>query len=522
MITVLLLPYYQFYIIDDAYISFRHAYNFAHGYGLVFNQGERVEGITNLLWTLIISFFLKTGFDRCLCIEQIILYASLVLSVGTIIVAIDIAKRLGVRPYFIGLSLILFVLPVPFFNSSAHYWLSTTNGLEGALFAFLVLTSTKATVINNHHLLGCVLGWLCFMTRPEGLLVYPVCRLVGGNYSDPANNKWLPGVLYVIMVISIIVLRLIYFDSWCPNTLLAKKPEHLSELILNVRNGYAYTEDFFTDCHIMGASLIITLYGMICFILDRNDFRHVGGICVSTSILIGVQITTVMVNGGDWMPNYRLITPWSPLLLICFALVSEHLITQRNFMAILVIVMIIEVGIADWDGGINYKKAQWKLAVVPKSETEFTRISSLARDGSASNTVPCILRRRYQGVTELLSNVVKPTDVIAPEAIGYIGYGLIQTKIHDFLGLTERYIARNGSHYHPTFGKSNLDYSMTKVRPTILVFHDRGNIDAFPKNAKVILQTQYTEAFLSQYQMTLFFRNDSGLSIDGSGRIYRH
>ncbi|MBA2443097.1 MAG: hypothetical protein H0V53_11935 [Rubrobacter sp.] len=41
---------------EDAYISLRYARNLLEGYGLVFNPGgERVEGITNLLWTLAVS-----------------------------------------------------------------------------------------------------------------------------------------------------------------------------------------------------------------------------------------------------------------------------------------------------------------------------------------------------------------------------------------------------------------------------------------------------------------------------------
>ncbi len=32
-------------------ILMRYAYNLAHGNGLVWNPGERVEGITNPLWT---------------------------------------------------------------------------------------------------------------------------------------------------------------------------------------------------------------------------------------------------------------------------------------------------------------------------------------------------------------------------------------------------------------------------------------------------------------------------------------
>ncbi|MBU2461279.1 hypothetical protein KKH65_00175 [bacterium] len=46
---------------DDAFISFRYAENWANGKGLVYNEGERVEGYTNFLRTLIIDLFIKVG-----------------------------------------------------------------------------------------------------------------------------------------------------------------------------------------------------------------------------------------------------------------------------------------------------------------------------------------------------------------------------------------------------------------------------------------------------------------------------
>jgi hypothetical protein len=39
-----------FVLFDDAMISMRYAYNLAHGNGLVWNLGERVQGFTNPLW----------------------------------------------------------------------------------------------------------------------------------------------------------------------------------------------------------------------------------------------------------------------------------------------------------------------------------------------------------------------------------------------------------------------------------------------------------------------------------------
>jgi len=40
---------------DDSMISLRYADNLSQGRGLVWNRGERVEGITNLGWTLVMS-----------------------------------------------------------------------------------------------------------------------------------------------------------------------------------------------------------------------------------------------------------------------------------------------------------------------------------------------------------------------------------------------------------------------------------------------------------------------------------
>ncbi len=51
------------FILDDAFISFRYAYNLAHGDGLVWSQGVRVEGYTNFLWTVLMSMPIHFGFD---------------------------------------------------------------------------------------------------------------------------------------------------------------------------------------------------------------------------------------------------------------------------------------------------------------------------------------------------------------------------------------------------------------------------------------------------------------------------
>jgi len=58
----LLVRHFAF-VCDDAYITFRYARNLAEGRGLVFNPGEspRVEGYSNLLWTLVLALAYRLG-----------------------------------------------------------------------------------------------------------------------------------------------------------------------------------------------------------------------------------------------------------------------------------------------------------------------------------------------------------------------------------------------------------------------------------------------------------------------------
>src|SRR5215813_6739804 len=49
------------FVTDDAFISFVYSRNLARHGQLVFNLGERVEGYTNFLWTVILAAFLKVG-----------------------------------------------------------------------------------------------------------------------------------------------------------------------------------------------------------------------------------------------------------------------------------------------------------------------------------------------------------------------------------------------------------------------------------------------------------------------------
>ena len=57
------------YTVDDAYISFRYARNLVEGLGLVYNPGERIEGYTNFLWTLMAAAGMSVGLDPAVLVK---------------------------------------------------------------------------------------------------------------------------------------------------------------------------------------------------------------------------------------------------------------------------------------------------------------------------------------------------------------------------------------------------------------------------------------------------------------------
>ena len=48
---------------DDIFITLRYAEQFLAGNGFVYNVGERVEGYSNFLWLVIITFLQRLGLD---------------------------------------------------------------------------------------------------------------------------------------------------------------------------------------------------------------------------------------------------------------------------------------------------------------------------------------------------------------------------------------------------------------------------------------------------------------------------
>jgi arabinofuranosyltransferase len=153
------------WVCDDAFISFRYAANLVAGHGLVYNVGERVEGYTNLLWTLLLAAGMAGGADpiRLSQILGSVCYAAL----GLLLAHAAWCRHRESGAAFVPLASAWVLVADDF-----HQW--ATGGLETSLFTLLVaggaLLARPSRLSPPRALAaGCVFS-LLLLTRPDGLL----------------------------------------------------------------------------------------------------------------------------------------------------------------------------------------------------------------------------------------------------------------------------------------------------------------------------------------------------------------
>jgi arabinofuranosyltransferase len=130
VIFTLLFAWSQRYMHDDPFISFRYARNLADGNGLVYNIGERVEGYTNFLWTLLMTIPHKLGADPILF--------SHALGLALLGISLTLFYKLGRIVFYRQQSTLLLLLGI-ILNYS--FITSYVNGLGTALEGTMVIAN---------------------------------------------------------------------------------------------------------------------------------------------------------------------------------------------------------------------------------------------------------------------------------------------------------------------------------------------------------------------------------------------
>jgi len=309
--------YFNF-VCDDAFIFFRYADNLLRYGELSFNPGQRVEGYTSFLWTVLIAAGMALGS------EPIIWSLGLGLICGC--ATLVVVQRLGTvldglvepgQPRG-AIRLWRFVAPA-LLSVTPAFACWTSGGLETALFTLLVTAafwrywaeSGKPSAVPWS---GLLFGLAC-LTRPEGFLFFGLTllhRLVDQGLRcsrrRPARRDWIWLALFLLPVLPHQLWRISYYGQVLPNTYYARVAglEHEGR-------GLLYLQMFVRH---YGLWIILLL-----LVVPRAQpgGRRVTSFYTHLATLVLVVMVYVAGVGGDFMALHRFFVPVIPLLALVLA-----------------------------------------------------------------------------------------------------------------------------------------------------------------------------------------------------------
>jgi hypothetical protein len=287
---------------DDAFISFRYAQNLVEGHGLVYNPGERVEGFTNLLWTLLLAVPLALGLDPVAASTAMGLAAAglAVLTTG-LLAARLLPERAGPAAALAGLLL----------AADPQAALEAVEGLETSLHMAIVAVvalrlgrELAGPLGPRAHLgSGALLAVLC-LSRPEAPLLAAGLHfglIAGAARRGTARAALVRAVVAagpaVLLVLGLTAFRLAYYGEPLPNTFYAKTGGAALE------RGLGYLAVHLQDHPVQWGAAVIGLVAL------RG--RPLGQALAGATL---AQLAYVAWVGGDFKPTGRFVMPVLPLM----------------------------------------------------------------------------------------------------------------------------------------------------------------------------------------------------------------
>lgn len=474
---VLALYSYEFFQptiqIDDAYISYRYAQNFVDGHGLVYNVGERVEGYTNLLWTLMVAGCIALGTSASLAGHWLGFVSGVLLLLASYAYSrILLPKRLEL--------LALFAPVLVYASNSFACW--TISGLETPLFAALVTAALAAFAAKR---MGLVLSFciMASLTRPEGALLAAV--LLGFDWLAQVINQrprrlaellrlsWLC-LAYALFIAGLTAFRVVYYDDFLPNTFYAKTGG------VPLSYGPAYLYRFLVD----GAFflLIPALVGLRC-----KAYR----IGFAFMALIAIYLIAV---GGDVFFHGRFLLPVLPILIAgaLLGIVEAGKISKKvGLLTALTLPAFVLCALYSlWPRNTDYSETLEVVPALPLSaKRQSVKVPSLP-----------LSEAFFEAQVAKLRQLNPPAQLVAAIGIGQMGYFGREMTILDLVGLTDRHIARSdsvveGALILPGHQKSDANYVFSR-RPDVIYIPKLGGAAFLP----TVLSLQRDPRLAQEYE----------------------
>jgi hypothetical protein len=207
-----------FSLFDDAMVSMRYASNIIAGNGFVWNGGgEKVEGTTNLLWTLYMALCHLVPISESK-VGLVVQLTGILILIITILVTSRLAATISDNSPFVVITsafLTAFCYPLIF-------W--TLRGMEVGFLTFLVTSALFFTIralsTSQFSYLQYVLLGIGILTRLDMTIPFLVILFFSAFVDKQHRSKhvWIGLLILSVAVGSQTLWRLYYFGEWLPNT----------------------------------------------------------------------------------------------------------------------------------------------------------------------------------------------------------------------------------------------------------------------------------------------------------------
>jgi hypothetical protein len=307
------------FVTDDAYISFRYARNLALSGELVFNLGERVEGYTNFLWTVVLALGIKLGIGPVVLSR----FLGVALGIGTLAVVVRMSLRLAGEKR----SRWHLVAPLLLASMGAYAcWCS--GGLETHLFTFLITLGFDLALAEVTMGKGCASAAVfafAAMTRPEGAMFFALVSLFRLLTNLRREHRLLPRKfelawlgLFLGLFLPYFAWRWHYYGWPFPNTFYVKSSGASGTWKLGIYYLRRFSEDY--GVHFL---ILLAVFGRAA----RNDARRRDLRLLAALVWLAFAVYVVKV-GGDFMGLYRFILPVIPLGAVVLAESARRIYAQ--------------------------------------------------------------------------------------------------------------------------------------------------------------------------------------------------
>ena len=476
---------------DDAMISMRHAYFLAHGQGLVWNPGQRVEGFTNLGWTLIMAAVHGLPLPlrlMSLVVQLINLALHLVL---TAYVYRFVRVRVGEWPalgaaLLVGLDAPLLAYGLGGFETSLQTLLVTV-----ALLRFVPVSGTS-----SDHLSQAGLRWvplwcaLAFFVRPDAVTLFvtgsAAALWVAGN-----NRRERQAVLWsvvggVLLIIGILAFQKWYYGYWFPNTYYLKASADTRQF----GRGLKYIAKFVLQEFHMAFVLapLVYLVSGLRQAKTRRDY-------LPAALILAAWVCYIVWVGGDVFYLSRFWAPIIPMLAVCTVLLLCR--WQR------------EAPSSPWKKG---------AAAVLIMLLGLQLVGGLFRVRSAAGGS----RSSVQYAVALGHAHLPPGTTIGVFLAGTTPYFMPDTRFHDLLGKCDTHIAHSPAHWGPPgHNKWDFAYSLDVVKPRYIITdgeYPTADLAATDKAMRRLVSLRKDYGFHPSLWLNPLFRKDyvkTTYSVDG-------